>query len=149
VLWAHGELAVDEQQQRLPDRVHPPDYGPGPRRRGTPGPRGLRRLRRSGGGGARGRCGGGGGLHLGAGLEVNVDAEENVLRGEADWRQRVAAHRRHRRGVRRHQDSGWCRLGGSVSVRQTADGVGSGNGWVRSELGPDEMTVLGSSLDSV
>lgn len=64
VVGAHGELAVDEEQQGLLDRVHPPDRGPGPRRRGTPGPRGLRRLRRRGGGGARGRCGRDGRVHL-------------------------------------------------------------------------------------
>jgi len=138
VVGAHGELAVDEEQQGLLDRVHPPDRGPGHRRGGTPdGPRGLRRLRRRGGGGARGRRRRG--LHLRARLQVDVDAEEDILRGEAARRQRVA---RRRRGVRRHLDSsGWWagdlrglagRLGGgrvgSVSVRQAVWEMASDRG---------------------
>lgn len=117
MVGAHGELAVGEEVQCLLDRVHPPH-----RRPCCPGPRCRRRGRGSGGGGAGGRRGGGGGgggLHLGARLEVDADAEEDVLRGEADRRQRVA--RRRRRGgccgVRRHRDSvclGWGWMG-SVS----------------------------------
>jgi hypothetical protein len=63
--------------------AHVPDHSPGPHRRGTLGPCGLRRC---GGGGSRGRYDDE--LHLGVDLEVDIDAEEDVLPGEMGRRHR-------------------------------------------------------------
>lgn len=119
MIGAHGELAVDEEQERLLDGVHPlhrrPSGLPGSSRGPRGSPRGARR-RGGGGGGARGDP------HLGARLQVDVDAEEHVLRREAARLQREPRRRRAaavRRGVHRRRwgsggegFGGWGNVGG-------------------------------------